>query len=153
MRWNIFIIEIIIILTFWITIHYSCESIVYQPKTNKVYFDKHKDKDDTIPPLNSLVFEQKDIDTGCIIFKRNCAACHSFNREGPGPVMDTNISFKHFDESVSDINELSKRYEHTANLIKKYQYVMPKFNEILTNEEIHMVKIYTIYEMQTRCGK
>jgi len=153
MRWNIFIIGIIIILTSCITIHYLCESIMYRPIINKVYFDKDKDKDDTIPSLNSLVYEQKDIDSGSIIFKRNCAACHSFSRDGSGPVMDTNISFKHFDESVSDINELSKRYEHTTNLIKKYQYVMPKFNEILTNEEIHMVKIYTIYEMQTRCGK
>ncbi len=151
MRWKIFFIEVIILGIFWLTLHHSCERMAYRPvtQTDTTGVTDYRDADDTIPDIG---YEQNYIDSGQVLFRRYCAACHSFGREGSGPVMDTSISFKHFEESVMDISDLARRYEHTSKLMNKYQYVMPKFNEILTPEQARMIKEYTIHEMETRCG-
>ncbi len=150
MRWKIFFIEVIILGIFWLTLHHSCERMAYRPvaQTDTTGVTDYRDADDTIPDIG----EQRDIDSGQVLFRRYCAACHSFGREGSGPVMDTSISFKHFEESVMDISDLARRYEHTGKLMNKYQYVMPKFNEILTPEQARMTKTYVVYSIQTRCG-
>lgn len=151
MRWKIFFIEVLVIGIFWLTLHHSCERMAYRPvpQPDTTGVTDYRDADDTIPDIG----EQRDIDSGQVLFRRYCAACHSFGREGSGPVMDTSISFKHFEESVMDISDLARRYEHTGKLMNKYQYTMPKFNEILTPEQARMTKAYTVYAMRARCGE
>jgi len=150
-----FIYEILILLVFWISIHFFCRKFL-EPRINTGNVQKndnisnidYRDKDDTIP---DIVVEQKYLDLGKDLFSKKFACCHSFDRDVSGPKLNDSISFKYFNESVKDIGVLAKKYKHTANLFTKWQSKfmrMPSFNKDLNEEEIFSLKSYIIYSIK-----
>jgi hypothetical protein len=152
-----FIYEILILLIFWISIHFFCRKVL-EPKINIENVDPvekqnilnidYRDKDDTIP---DIIIVQKNIDLGKDLFSKKCACCHSFDRDVSGPKLNDSISFKYFNESVKDVGDLSRKYKHTGNLFTKWESKfirMPKFNEDLNEDQIFYLKSYIIYSIK-----
>jgi len=143
--------EILALLIFWFLLHKCC-TVFIEPNINRsrsvsIKSGDLRDDDDTIP---ELVFNS-EVDSGDVIFRKNCLACHSFDRDLQGPKLDKNISFKYMERSISDISVLYKEYKHTENLINKWDRKsmrMPKYVDILSPQEISFLKKYIVYKIK-----
>jgi hypothetical protein len=55
------------------------------------------------------------------------------------------------EESISDIGILMKEYEHTGNLVNKWNRkaaMMPKYIDVLNPQEITFIKKYIVYKIK-----
>lgn len=145
--------EILVVLLFWALVH-SCCTIILEPKIKEITTIKEvenidlRDKDDT---LSEIFYNDIEIDSGRVLFSRNCAACHSFDKDFLGPKLDKSISFKHMEESISDISILMKEYKHTENLVNRWDKKssrMPKYIDVLNPQEITFIKKYILYKIK-----
>lgn len=145
--------EILFLFLFWLLLH-GCCTLILEPKIKQFTTIKKvenvdlRDEDDT---LSEIFYDDIEIDSGRVLFSRNCSACHSFDKDFLGPKLDKSISFKHMEESISDIGILMKEYEHTGNLVNKWNRkaaMMPKYVDVLKPQEITFIKKYIVYKIK-----
>lgn len=113
-------------------------------------------KDTTIVSIEvdtMVVSDNEDwIDSGRIIYRRNCAACHSFTKDFAGPKLSKRIGFGKIYSIIGDINILEKQKDpYTLSLLKEWDKKSPRmmaFNSILTEKEIRMLVSYLKYQLR-----
>jgi mono/diheme cytochrome c family protein len=148
-RKNIFLAFLItVLMAFVVFISYMKVNNKKQTVTKvKTEFKKDYTYLDTFP-----TFEEQDnwIDSGKVIYKMNCATCHSFIRESYGPMLTDKPGFGRMYEIIRSINDLEKIGDkYTIDLLKKWnnRARMPEYKDVLTDDQIKMLISYLKYEI------
>ncbi len=118
-----------------------------------VVISSQKDTSSIIKEIDTMfVSDAEDwIESGKVIYRRNCAACHSFTRDLAGPKLSTRIGFGKMYNIIEDINILEKEKDkYTLSLLKEWDTKAPRmmaFNKILSEKEIRMLISYLKYQI------
>lgn len=98
-----------------------------------------------VPEINS-----DWIDSGKVIYKMHCAACHSFIRDYSGPKITDKVGFGRMYEIIRSVNDLEKSGDkYTINMLKEWDEKaprMPEFKDVLTDDQLKMLLSYLKYE-------
>lgn len=122
-------------------------------KPNIVVVDTSK-----IVELDTMFISESDdyISIGHKIYRQNCAACHSFDRDLAGPRITTRIGYTKMYNIISNITRLEKNKDpYTIKLLKEWDKKcgrMPEYDKVLSRKEIMMLISYLKYNLsQQKC--